>query len=368
MRDLPLYVITQPEEKNSFWAQLINRGIREAATAFHDTLCAVDPDDLSYDLKDMHALVVGNNAAWVERSAISLMRRGAFPIIVNASVLPVNGLRCSGVTFELEEIIMRCIRLLSESGRRRVALLGVNPDSLADRVKADLFAKVSVDLRPEDIIWSAGRLEDCVSEFVKSFRNSDHDAVICSNDTVAIRLLGMLPEGVVPEKLFVIGMGSSYIGANICGGITSVMFDYREMGRMSVKLWHDLIRMDSGCHMTLSLPCRLIVRRTAELPDKPSEPEIRSSELPSRDYFSGDEVQNIIRVETMLQSCDSFDRELIFGISRGETCDYIAERLFFSGRTVRYRLSKIIKEYGFENRAALEKSVRAALGEKETIW
>ena len=95
----------QPEAKNSFWAQLIHSGIREAAGTFHDTLCAVAPGDLSYDLKGRHALVVGNNVGWVERSTVGLMRRGAFPIIVNASVLPVNGLRCSGVTFELEEMI-----------------------------------------------------------------------------------------------------------------------------------------------------------------------------------------------------------------------------------------------------------------------
>ena len=78
MRDEPLYVVMQPEAKNSFWAQLIHSGIREAAGTFHDTLCAVAPGDLSYDLKGRHALVVGNNVGWVERSTVGLMPRG-FP-------------------------------------------------------------------------------------------------------------------------------------------------------------------------------------------------------------------------------------------------------------------------------------------------
>ena len=365
MRDEPLYVVMQPEAKNSFWAQLIHSGIREAAGTFHDTLCAVEPGDLSYDLKGRHALVVGNNVGWVERSTVGLMRRGAFPIIVNASVLPVNGLRCSGVTFELEEMIGRCVNLLAEAGRRRVALLGVNPNSLTDRVKADLFAKVSVDLRPGDLNWASESLETCVAEFAGRLNSSDHDAVICSNDTVAIRLLCRLPAGTVPDRLYVVGMGNSYIGANINGGLTSVMFDYHEMGKMSVRLYHDIVRMNADCHMTLSLPCRLIVRRTAPLSDRRSEPRMAAAELPFGSYFSGDDVQNIIRVETMLQSCDAFDREIIFGLSRGETCDQIAERLFFSGRAVRYRLSNMIKQYGFDDRGELERAVCAALGGKD---
>ena len=78
------------------------------------------------------------------------------------------------------------------------------------------------------------------------------------------------------------------------------MFDYHEMGKMSVTLYHDLIRREAPCHMTLSLPCGLIVRDTA---------------------------------------------------------------IFFSGRAIRYRLSRLIREYSFSDRAELESSVRRALGE-----
>lgn len=365
MRKDLLYVVMQPEAKNSFWAQLIHGGIREEARFFHDTLCAVDPGDLSYDLKGQYTLVVGNHAGWIESSVIALLRRGALPIIVNASVLPIKGLRCSGVTFELEEIIGRCVDLFAAAGRRRVALLGVNPNSLTDCVKADFFTKASVNLQPGDIYWASNSLEACVTQFAEQLTRSDHNAVLCSNDTVAIRLLGRLPAGTVPKRLYVVGMGNSYLGANLSGGLTSVRFDYREMGKMSVQLYHDLVRMRTKGHLMLSLPCYLIVRHTAPLRDRPFEPKATAAEPPLDNYFAGAEVQNVIRVETMLQSGDAFDREIIFGIKRGETCEQIAERLFFSGRAVRYRLSNIIKRYGFQNRTELENAVCAALGGKE---
>lgn len=364
MNEELLYIVMQSETKNSFWTHLIYSGISEAAGNMHDNICAISFDDLSYDLSGRHVIVVGNNIDWIEAASVGLMRRGAFPLIANACMLPVQGLRCSGVTFELEEMLERCIGLLADAGRKRTVLLGVNPNSIADRVKADFFAKSAVDLQPGDIIWSPQSLDECVERFVDSLSESSCDAVICSNDTVAIRLVHRLSAlGYrLPEQLYIVGMGNSYVGANLGIGLTSIMFDYREMGRMSVQLYHDLIRRKTPCHMTVSLPCRLIVRHSAPLSDKPSAPksypEINAH--PSV-YFEGNEVQNIIRIENILQSCDAFDREIIFGITRGETCDMISERLFFSGRAVRYRLAKIIRQYGFSDRSELEASVRRAL-------
>ena len=42
-------------------------------------------------------------------------------------------------------------------------------------------------------------------------------------------------------------------------------------------------------------------------------------------------------------------------------CEEIAERLFFSGRAVRYRLKKLLARYNIENRAALEHILRFAI-------
>ncbi len=366
MKEDVIYIMTQPMTKNSYWAGLIISGIREAAAVYHDTVMRIDPDDPAHDPSGRHVLVVGNNIDWVGASATGLSRRGAFPMIVNACMLPVGKLRCSGVTFELEEMIERLTSLLAGAGRKHTVLLGVNPNSLADSVKADFFAKSVPTLNPGDIIWSRGSLEECVEEFAAGLSGNFRDAVICSNDTVAISLVKRLTAlGYnVPEDICVIGMGNSYVGANMKKRLTSVMFDYHEMGKMSVGLYHDLIRRETPCHMTLSLPCGLIVRDTAPLPDRPVIPETpRAIGDPPTGYFDGDEVQNIIRVETMLQSCDAFDREIIFGISRGKSCDMIAESLFFSGRAIRYRLSRLIREYAFRDRADLESSVRRALGE-----
>ena len=85
------------------------------------------------------------------------------------------------------------------------------------------------------------------------------------------------------------------------------------------------------------------------------------ADAPPQDYFGGGEVQNIIRVETILQAGDWTDREILFGLMRGESSETMADRLFISDRAVRYRLSHILRQYDFASRAELEAALRRAL-------
>lgn len=368
MQKEPIYICIQPEAKNSYWANLINDGIFEAANEKQDTLLRIAPDDLSYDIVSRHIPVVGNNIEWMETASTQLMRRGAFPMIVNACMLPISETRYSGVTFEIEEMIKHCVDLLSYDGKDKTVLLGVNPVSLTDRVKANAFSRAVEDKVP-DIKWSDGKLEDCVSEFIENFSPDRYDAAICANDTVAIRLILKLNEigYKIPNDLYVIGMGNSNIGANLSPKLTSVMFDYREMGKMAMTLYRNLNKCKTECRMNISLPCRLVIRESAPLNERICESAVGQVKLPCQAYFDGDEVQNIIVIEDILQSLDVFDREILFGVSLEESCEYIADRLGFSDRAVRYRLANIIRISGFENRNNLEKAVRKALGREKII-
>lgn len=366
MKQELIYMIMQPEASSSFWVNLLYSGICEAAAERHDTLCTLDILSPERELCGQNILVVGNNVDWIKDCAGELLRLGAHPVIVNACMLPLNELRCSGVSFELEEMLDHCVRLLSDAGRSNIVLLGANPNSISDRVKADSFLKAIDSENSERIIWSPDSLDSCVSGFADRFDKSSCDAVICSNDTVAIRLIQRLTAlgHTLPDDLYIIGMGNSYVGSSLKLGLTSVMFDYHEMGRTSVWLYHELLKAKTSCHINISLPCKLELRGSAPLiEDRPETKKQLTLEPPSQSYFDGEAVQNIIRIENLLQSHDAFDREILFGISRGESCDSIANRLFFSDRAVRYRLANLLRESGFESRSELENAIRRAIGE-----
>lgn len=359
MYNEPMYLLMQPEVRNSYWIDNIRAGICSATRKSQNASCVLDSSRMeATDLGGRHVLVIGNHTGWLESALAGLTARGALPIIVNACMLPLRQYRYSGVVFELEEMLDQCLAQLSASGRTKTALLGVDTGSAADRVKADAFA------RPSSTIWSDGQLELCVSSFIDSLADTGYDSVICANDTVAVCLISQLTAlGVsLPDRLYCIGMGNSHVGAALKLPLTSVMFDYRRMGEAAVRLYHSLTSEPAEGHMTISLPCRLIVRESAPI-GMAQPPRSIPGTLPEphRAYFDGDVVQNIIRIEAMLQACDAVDREIILGSARGETCEAIAERLFFSDRAVRYRIARIVKRYGFASRADLESSVRSAI-------
>ncbi|MBE6611658.1 MAG: hypothetical protein E7632_04105, partial [Ruminococcaceae bacterium] len=213
MEHEPILVLMQPEVRNSYWADHIRNGIRDGAREWNDTICAVDP---AADLSGRHILVVGSNGSWLEASVTQLMHRGAHPVIVNACMLPMQQFRCSGVVFELEEMLDKCLSLLEASDRRHTVLLGANPNSVTDHVKADAFTKAAAHLHPDNIIWAEDSLERCVAEFAAGLEKSGCDSVICANDTAAVYLTRCLSSmGYrLPEQLYIIGMGNSYVGAN----------------------------------------------------------------------------------------------------------------------------------------------------------
>ncbi len=359
MKSRPLYAIFQDKPHHSYWATNIHEGICDAARDFGDTLCPLELDSLPPDLKNRNVLLVGNSQRWLKNAIPILRQHDTTPIIVNASMISDRSLRYSGVIFELEETLDHCIEMLKNAGRKRTVLLGLSPDSVTDHVKAEAFA------RQEDTVWAQGTLDDCVRDFVDRLDESNCDSVICANDTVAITLVRLLLERniEIPERLFIVGMGNSYLGAGLSVPLTSIMFDYREMGSEAVKLYHRLADGKTNAHISVSLPCHLMVRESAPLTDAFAR-KARKKTLASpaeSNYFASEDTRNIIAIEAMFQSGDAIDREILFGIARGESSDELAERLFFTDRAVRYRISKITKRNGYENRETLEKALKRAI-------
>ena len=63
----------------------------------------------------------------------------------------------------------------------------------------------------------------------------------------------------------------------------------------------------------------------------------------SRDIFYQDtELSGMLRLERMLNECDSLDREIIECLLREESYDSISESCFVTVSTIKYRVKKMI--------------------------
>lgn len=359
MKNRPLYAVFQDRPSHTYWATNIHEGICDAARDFGDTICPIELDALPPDLKSQNVLLVGNSQRWLKSTMPILIQHGTTPIIVNASMISDRSFRCSGVVFELEETLDRCMDMLKSAGRKHTVLLGLSQDSVTDHAKAEAFAQ------PANTVWAQDTLDACIRDFVDGLEKSNCDSVICANDTAAITLIRRLLEKNVslPDRLYIIGMGNSYLGAGLALPLTSIMFDYREMGAEAVRLYHRLSDRKTDAHITVSLPCHLVIRESAPLTVSSTHEHAEDKMiLPAVSrYFSEEETQNVIQMESIFQSGDAIDREILFGIARGERSDELAERLFFTDRAVRYRISKMTKRNNFQCREELEKALKRAI-------
>ena len=352
MKSEYVYLFLQPKEEYSFWTDRILEGIRQGVKETGGKLFVLDQNRVLPDLRDRNVLVAGSQIDWLQNTVSLLLEKEAHPIIVNACMLPFRSLRCSGVVFELEEILESCLNGLKEKGKKRIALLGVGRDSAADRAKVDAFTRTAASFEKGDIIWAESNFDALVESFLSSLPEEKYDAVICANDTVAIQLL----KAKKTSHIDIIGIGNSYVGAFL--GLTSICFNYFEMGKAAVSLYYTLSQKKSPCHMILSLPCYLENRDSAGI-SLPRHLPPKLSPSPD-DRFHHPKTQNILRVEAMLQNSDDIDRAILYGIARGENTESIAAKLYFSDRAVRYRLTKLVNRYGFSGRLPLEEALKSA--------
>lgn len=266
MKNNNLYVLAAPHSKNSYWWANIKRGLIKNSFEYKYDLVYLTGEDLEAPsrISGEMVLIVGHNPAWINESIEALFAIKAVPILANTSMFHGHRKTCSGITLGLEDAMLDAIDYLKSSGRDRIVFLGANPDSISDNIKCDVFS------RREDIIYGDNGIENCVSDFVKDFPKLKYNAALCANDTVAICLMKKMAEAgyKIPEDFFVIGMGNSYIGQGMNPPLSSIDFNYYEMGKQAVNLYNLIKSSNMSYNMVLTLECKLVIRDSARLKNK----------------------------------------------------------------------------------------------------
>ena len=178
--------------------------------------------------------------------------------------------------------------------------------------------------------------------------------MICANDTVAICLMMHMLQAQfkLPDDLYIVGMGNSCIGATLPVPLTSIDFDYCQMGKAAVKLLCYLKENPDCGRLVSYLPCRLIIRQSAPLQCFSADlPGTDAPPQPASTYFGGIDARNIVRAEAIMQSADATDRAIILGLLNGKSAEALSQTLYLSTRAVRYRITNLVKKHGFSDKS-----------------
>lgn len=367
MQKNEICVLVQPREKEFFWISNILNGMQKMAARQEYTLRFISTADLSDIDSGVPVLIVGYTYRWVRDSAQKTVFNNCKPIVVGACIHPDLKEKCNGVDFELTEIIRNVIYYLELAGCKRTALLGVNRSSIADREKEKTVLSMRKDMC--DIFVCEKSLAFCIDKFIESYEQTPYDGVICVNDTVAIYLINRLRKiGLrVPEDIMVVGIGNSNLGQRHDVPITSVNFDYCEMGRQAIRVWRFVKKNNVSSRVTLSLPCELIIRdSTGAFNPKCSLDESDCDFGDGNEaYYYDPDVQSIIRAEAFLGECDDIDRDILYFLTENLTYTEMAEKLNLTDRAIKYRVAKMIKNLGAQKREDLSAIMKSILNPDE---
>lgn len=348
---MSLFVISEQMGLDSFWINDILSGIKKEADKKNLKTEVFHPNQLPLNNLPV-VMVVGYTKEWLERTVSQVAACRARALVVNAGREYINSDIAGSVSFDYSGAMEKLLCYLFSCGKRRIAFIGCRGNRLSFDYKADAFCKTGKELNFEraDLLSC-----DEVSRITDTFMRQPvkYDAVICSRDVEAGFLMSrLLKNGVrLPEDVFVCSFGDSALAKTFPLSLTAVSVDYKALGEEAVRLSRYLSQKRDSLYVGSLVSCPLIIRdSTAE--QKPSD---EASALPKAlfSYHNDSEYNSFLQAEQLVRSWDALDRKIVEALLEGRNTASVAEKLFISQSSVKYRIKKMLEEANISGRSEL---------------
>lgn len=370
-----LTIVSDPFYNKSTWYQQIVEGIRAASSKVRtpieiNILSDVSQNSPSDELSS--PVIVTNGSKSFLNHIVHALRRLEKPIVLSGLDSENFGEDISCATCSRRAEMHRLIHYLVHNGRQRIALVGFWTKSQNDMLY--FHAAKSAALRAgtpiaEDsgFLWE-GRLEESLSAF---FRQSDrYDAVVCPNDAVALCVANSCREHSIqiPDRLFLTGASNMQIGQFCDPSLTTIAVDFYAIGEETFHVWHYIHDHEPGqTYIKALIPGKLIVRAStafcadADWQEWESDVPDESNFDQENSFFTDPMIHSLMRVEHCLHNMDEVDQKILVGILQGKSYEVMAEELYMSTSTIRYRRNRIFGDAGLTTRSAFEAFMREQL-------
>lgn len=352
---MALFVLCDPKYRHGVWCDTKLRGIMDEAArrriqpeVFVSTSAAKAAVENCED--DTSIILLFDSVLWLTDTVKALSHCNAH-IILSANYVDVSlPVTYSLVGTDVDGAMRDMIDYLHSCGKRRIAMVGVNPFSCNDRGRADMFCKYS-SADECHVFYIEEDLMECFDEFIKA--QDSFDAAICTNDLLAISLVEYLKEHHrAGEKLFVLSHTDTIMSRLYGDGITSMTTNFYNCGKMLVEAHFNRIKYGLASTTSL-LPATLKIRgSTDDIPYCPSNKlaAVYEQEVLSSPKNLNIPTSNIGKLERMLAVSDLINLKLMYCLMCGYNYEKMSEFCFVSAETARYRVRKIRNALGVQNK------------------
>lgn len=338
---MSFYAIGEPECQSSNWYNDIVSGILKEKRRKRFTLIMLDSiDELEHHtITDEDVIfVIGTNSGWLSRIIyICEVHFHNRVILLSDHENRIISGRYSIVTSDIAHDIQTFYDYLLSCEKTRIALYGINPDSAADNLRKKSF--LSCGATEEDLFYNSESLSKCFEDFAR--RLNDYDAVICVSNYAAISLIRFLNN---KNHLFVASCGSGTLLTHFFApSITHTHIDYLAFGSAAINICHILQNSESIDSINIFLESKLFIGETTNnIPLTPKSISETNIDYKLADkHYSDSEIDEMLRIETLLNSCDEEDFLLLDNLLNNMTYAQIAEKMYMSTNGVKYKTKKM---------------------------
>ena len=318
-------IVTEPGFEHSAWCQMILDNLIEQLRNKRIPFSMGEDTSASDGL-----FLIASDYGWIRSVVATLNRASINPIVICNQLERIPGCIYSSVCSDINAAMAQLLTAVAEEGRNRVAIYGVNPNSIGDLSRVDsLFLSKTKDIQME-VFLNEQSLEQCFREF--SPKADQFDAVICANNYAAISLCRHL--GTIPPHLRIYSCVKTQISEQYADQIYSLDTNAAQFGKVAVSVYELLKKNPAlSCGSWYVQPLPISKPQATQIPPLPR--------ITEGSFYQDRELQQILSADRLLTCADETDLLLLRGLSAGKSISDLAEDIFLSESTVKYRLKKM---------------------------
>ena len=158
------------------------------------------------------------------------------------------------------------------------------------------------------------------------------------------------------------GYGDMFLSRLYRPSITSISDDYESFGKAALAICAMMEKNDAFSVVSVKLKSRLHIRETTEnRPYIPDSRPVTPVPIPENRFFGDMEFTKLANLETMFNQCDETDFMLLHLLSQELSYSAMAQQCFISETAAKYRVKKMQKLCGADDREELAEMMRNIL-------
>ena len=337
-------ILKEPAYSGSIWCGNLTSGLVGELKQKRITYKIIDSLN---EIKAFHkySFIIGSDNEWVRSVLTECGEMGIYPILLCNQISRKFDVNYSTVCSDIAGSMKHLVEILESAGKERIALYGVNPQSVSDEGRKDSFLAARGLTEERDIYQNGSSLENCFDSFLP--RAEEYDVVICTNDFAAISLVRHLEKRRqdILDKILIIGCAEARLTESYAKRILSVRLNFEEYGRAAVAILNNVKRNPfiSSIVIMIKWDCPTLQDISPKQEGRMNSRKEYVSAEGTDTFYSDSELWEMMLVECLLCQCKDVDDQIIKKIMEGQSYETIAEQCFLTESSIKYRVKRMEK-------------------------